>query len=118
MTTFDFKFDCGKMNQETCTRECKIRDCEENCRVPAVKGGICSKNGLLYPSECSMNCRSPGSETRWKCKSPFSFKECGNKCAHAREAELGYHNHDKHHHHDHDHHEVKKAVIMVGNSLN
>ena len=116
MTTFDFKFDCGKMNKETCTHQCKIRDCEENCATPEVKGGICSSNGLLYPSECAMKCRAPSATIRWKCKSPFSFKGCGNKCAHAREAELGYHNHD----HAHTHEEVvvvkRPALMLVGST--
>ena len=95
MTTFDYKFDCGNMDKDTCAHQCKIRDCEDHCLIDETKGGICGSNGLLYPSECALNCRAPSSKLRWKCKSPFSFKECGNKCAYAREVELGYHSKGK-----------------------
>jgi hypothetical protein len=60
-----------------------------------------------------MKCRAPSAGVRWKCKTPFSFEECGNKCAHARESELGYHSHK--------HEEVKEVVrapvtVFVGSA--
>jgi hypothetical protein len=94
------------MSKENCKKECKIADCERNCPVPDKEQGICAKDGCLYPGECSLKCRSPGTEVRWKCRAPFSFKRCGRRCAHAKDSEFSSdygHNYDNHHHHDHDH---------------
>ena len=83
------------MSKEKCARECKMSDCESHCPVSDVQEGICAKNGFLYPSECAMKCRDPDLKLRWKCKTPFSFKDCGYRCAHARNADLGHHHHRK-----------------------
>ena len=96
MSTFEFKFMCDKFSKSQCRKECKISDCEANCPIPETKQGICAKDGFLYPSECSLKCRSPETEIRWKCKSPFSFKKCGRKCKHAVMSVFT----DHHHHHD------------------
>ena len=107
MTTFDFKFMCDKFSKSQCRQECKISDCEANCPVPETKQGICAKDGFLYPSECSLKCRSPDTEIRWKCKSPFSFKKCGRKCKHAVMSVFDDHHHDERNMYTHrqwDHH--------------
>lgn len=98
------------MSQGECANECKISDCESNCVKSENDQGICAKDGYVYPSKCVMGCRNQSLVARWKCKSPFNAEDCGYRCAHARNAELGYHA-------PHKERRVEAAVFIVGDSL-